>query len=58
MTKQCPICQKPLKNDDIVVALLLAKFKELESGYELQAMAQTISSHVYCVEVPKTEEVK
>jgi hypothetical protein len=52
MTKQCPICQKLIKNDEIVVALLLAKFKEQEDGYGLEAMAQTISSHLYCVEKP------
>ena len=52
MKKICPICNKEVKDGDTVVALLLAKFKELEQGYELQAMAQTISSHLYCAENP------
>lgn len=50
MTKSCPICNKDIRNDDLVVALLLAKFKTHDEGYELQAMAQTISSHLWCVE--------
>lgn len=51
MTKTCPVCQKPIKDDEIVVCLLLAKPKFKEDGYELQAMSQTIISHVFCVEV-------
>lgn len=53
MTKQCPICSKNIQDGDTVVALMLAKFKTLETGYELQAMAQTISSHLYCAEQPQ-----
>ena len=61
MKKTCPICQQPVKTDDIVVVLMLAKFKEQENSYGLQCMSQTISSHLYCVEKPveaKVEESK
>lgn len=52
MTKKCPLCQQFIKDNDIVVALLLARFKIHDEGYGLETMAQTISSHVYCVEKP------
>lgn len=52
MTKRCPICNELIKTDDIVVALLLARFKTHDEGYDLETMAQTISSHLYCVEKP------
>lgn len=61
MTKLCPLCQKQLNTGDVVVALMLAKFKNNETNYDLEVMAQTISSHVYCAEkgrVISTEEVK
>lgn len=56
MTKICPVCQKPIQDGEIVVALLMARFKTHDEGYQLEAMAQTISSHVFCVEVPKSEQ--
>lgn len=50
MKKKCPICNNDIKTDDIVVVLMLAKFKGLETSYELACMSQTISSHLFCVE--------
>ncbi len=57
MIKKCPLCNKELKTDDVVVVLMLAKYKQNEGSYDLSCMAQTISSHLYCVEKP-VEEVK
>lgn len=61
MTKKCPICSQVIKTDDIVVVLMLARFKQEENSYELACMSQTISSHLYCVVKPveiKPEEEK
>ena len=62
MKKTCPICGKEVNNGDIVVALMMARFKPKETNYDLEVLAQTITGHVYCAEVktecisPKNEE--
>jgi len=56
--KKCGVCGQEIKTDDIVVALLLAKFKIKDSkSYDLEVMSQTIASHVYCVEKPQSDVV-
>lgn len=48
--KLCPICQKELKTDDVVVVLMLAKITLKEEAYDLACMSQTIASHLFCAE--------
>lgn len=55
--KKCPLCGQELKDDDLVVALMLARYHPKESSYDLECMAQTISSHLYCAQA-KPEEKK
>lgn len=60
MKKICPLCNKAIKDDDLVVVLMLAKYRAQESSYELACLSQTISSHLFCVEKKPVEatEVK
>lgn len=55
MKKLCPLCGQALKDNDLVVVLLLAKIKLKEESYELDCQSQTISSHLFCIEKPKEE---
>lgn len=55
MTKLCSVCGKDIAANDIIVAMMLAKFKPNETTYDLEVSSQTILSHVFCVQ--KTEEV-
>lgn len=50
MLKLCPICNQALKDNDMVVVLLMGKFKLKGDSYDLECAAQTIASHVFCVE--------
>ncbi len=58
MIKKCPLCNKELKTDDVVVVLMLAKYKQNEGSYDLACMAQTISSHVFCAETKAEDATK
>lgn len=50
MSKVCPLCHKQIADEEIVVVLLLAKFRAKPESYDLELMGQTICSHVLCAQ--------
>lgn len=48
--KRCPICGKTLADNDLTIVLLMARYHPTESSYTLEAMQQTLVSHLFCVE--------
>lgn len=50
MKKECPICDYPFRDGDDVVAIMVSKFKMLESG-----MSYAIEHPTKCIELVHNE---
>lgn len=46
--KTCPLCNKTIENDQYVTAILAAKYRAKEGGYDLEVTRQAILSHIVC----------